>query len=390
MWASGGIRGADIAGAKRVGIPAILACSQKNRQAETLKSLIEQTTGETPMFTRVINAISIAFFLSVGVATAPAIGQETITLKLADQFPLAHIASRLYSQKFIKLVEERSKGRVKIRYFPAQQLATAGGMLDAVRSGITDIGFVGIVYSTQKMPLTSVIELPGLFSDVGKAIHAFELLNKQVLFKQEYQPLGLRPLWLMVSPPYQFVMKSAKPITDLSQIKGDKMRAAGGTGAMVLKAIGAVPVKVAPGDFYIALSRGTIQGAAYTPLGIPALKLYEVTKSVSKNASLGTVAFAGFINEKAWEKLPPDVQALLTEAGKDVTDGAAKVIVAASKKTYVKLAQVGMTVYDLPQNVLDQLNIDLKTVADNWLAQLSERGIDGRPVLEKFKADLAK
>ncbi len=331
-----------------------------------------------------------ALLLTFGAGTARVSAQEVITLKLADQFPLTHIASKLYSQKFIKLVEERSNGRVKIRHFPAQQLAKANGMLDAVRSGITDIGFVGIVYSTQKMPLTSVIELPGLFTDVGKAVRAFRRLNEEILYEQEYKPLGLRPLWLMVSPPYQFVMKSDQPITDLAQVKGLKMRAAGGTGAMVLESIGAVPVKVAAGDFYVALSRGTIQGAAYTPLGIPALKLNEVTKTVSKNASLGTVTFAAFINDAAWEKLPPDVQQLLLEVGAEVETGAVKVIAGASEKTYAKLTDAGMTVYDLPDNVLDQLAGALQTVADNWLAQLSERGIDGAPVLAKFKQYLAK
>ncbi len=337
------------------------------------------------MLKRALTATAVALFLSSGLGASLASAQEVITLKLADQFPLSHIASRLYSQKFIKLVNERSNGRVVIRHFPGQQLAKADGMLDAVRSGITDIGFVGIVYSTQKMPLTSVIELPGLFTDVGKALKAYNRLNDEILYEKEYKPLGLRPLWLMVSPPYQFVMKSEKPISDLSDVAGLKMRAAGGTGAMVLQAIGAIPVKVSAGDFYLALSRGTIQGAAYTPLGIPALKLNEVTNTVSMNASLGTVTFAAFINDKAWAKLPPDVQELLLEVGKEVETSAVAVIRGASKKTYAKLTEEGMTVYDLPDNVLDQLSVALKTVEDSWLAQLSERGIDGAPVLARFK-----
>ncbi len=324
-----------------------------------------------------------AFFVD-----ASAQAEEIITLKMADQFPVSHIASKLNSQAFKAAIEKASNGKVIIRHFPAQQIAKGPGMLDAVRSGLTDIAVVGIVYTPQKMPLTSVLELPGLFSSAAKAQKAFTRLNDEILFEAEYKPLGIRPLWMMVSPPYQFVMKRKEPITDLSQIKGLKMRAAGGTGAMILKAVGATPVKVAPGDFYVALSRGTIDGAAYTPLGIPGYKLYEVTKSVTRNANLGAVTFGIFINEKKWRKLPEDVQKLLLRVGAKIGAGGAARLDGAVAKTYGKLTAAGMNVYDMQEPALGQLKTALQTVEQNWLKQLQDRGVDGAPVLAKFKAYL--
>ncbi len=68
---------------------------------------------------------------------------EPITLRLASDAPLEHIATGL-NEEACKLVEEKTNGRVKIEYFPASQLGGYETVYEEIVRGTIDLGQITI------------------------------------------------------------------------------------------------------------------------------------------------------------------------------------------------------------------------------------------------------
>ncbi len=321
-------------------------------------------------------------------AATAAHAQEKITLRFAHQFPPLHYAVKLSVEPFIKLIEERSKGRVKIEQFPAEQLAKAAGMLDAVKNRVTDIGFVGMTYVTAKTPLTSVSELPGLYSDSVEASRALDALIKGELLEQEYLRNGVRPLFAIVTPPYQLILAKKGPINDISDIQGMKLRAAGSTAELIAQSIGAIPVRVSSSDTYLAVERGTIDGMIYSSAGSIGFKLENLLASATTNASLSSLAFALMINESVWKGLPQEVRDLITQVSNEVGPATAVEFKKEYGRADQKLRAAGVKVYELSPKVQAQFNDRLAAVQADWVKQVSARGLPAKETLAAFKAHL--
>lgn len=330
-----------------------------------------------------------ALALMAGVFAGGRADAQVIELKFADQLPPTHVASRAGNLVFMKMVEEATKGRVKFVHYPAQQLAKAAGMLDAVRNRVADIAMVGVVYVSDRMPLTGATELPGLFDTVVEGQAAFEKLARNDLMPY-FTGANLRPLWTMTTPPYQLLFVRDKPIADISELKGMKLRTAGATSQLVAQSLGAVPVNISPADTYLALERGTVEGSIYTLSVMSAYKLEEVTKSYTTNAQLGTVAFLVFINEDVWKSLPADIQQTMAEIGQKVGVSLAQEIQKAEDATIEKLRSSGKQVYALPDAVKKQFSERLATVQAKWVEQMKERNLPGDRVLASFKKYLSE
>lgn len=328
--------------------------------------------------------------LALVLSGSPALAQEKIVLKYADQFPLTHAASKLSAQPFKQMLEERSGGRIEVQLFPAEQLAKAAGLLDAVKNRVTDIAMVGIVYVTDKMPLTSAVELPGLFDDAVTGSAAFTKLAQNELLEIEYLRNGVRPLFSMVAPPYQLMFAERTELNDVSELEGVKLRAAGATGELIAGALGAVPVRVPASDLYLALERGTVDGAIYNPPSLFAYKIEEVLASITTNASLGTVAFAAFVNEDVWQGLPEDVRTLIQEVSQEVGENMAAEFQAQTEDAYKRLDELGIELIELSPEVQAQMRERLAAVEAEWISQMEGRGLEGEAILETYKSYLAE
>ena len=77
---------------------------------------------------------------------------EPITLSLADYQSPKHFQSVNGTQKWMKRVEELTNGKVKFNYYPGEQLAKAGDLLDLVRTGGADLANICHCYVAGKMP----------------------------------------------------------------------------------------------------------------------------------------------------------------------------------------------------------------------------------------------
>src|SRR5215813_2767498 len=118
-------------------------------------------------------AVAAGMVWAAALAAAPAMGQEKITLRLADSLPNGHVIHELVGKPFSELVTKETGGQVTFQHYPAEQLGKAKDMLSLTQTGVADIAYIVPSYSSDKMPLTAVAELPGIFETQCQGSLAF-------------------------------------------------------------------------------------------------------------------------------------------------------------------------------------------------------------------------
>lgn len=325
-----------------------------------------------------------ALALLLALAATQAFAQEKVTLRVGDTYPAGHFIAEALTKPWMEEVKARSGGRVTFEYYPASQLGAGREMLALTQTGVVDIGLIIPSILSDRLPLSLVAELPGDATTSCQGTQAFWTLTRPggILAKQEYDPNGIVVLFDAVLVPYQIF--SRKPIENLKSLEGLKLYSPGGAKDLTVRKVGAVPIRMETADIYQALTRGTIDGALLSYASILAYKIPGLVKAGTFGQNLGTGVIAYAISRAKWDKLPPDIQKILAEAGETATRKACASFDAGVAGDVEKLRQAGVTLVRLPDADQTALAKAMSGVANEWAAELDARGKPGSDVLTAF------
>lgn len=312
----------------------------------------------------------------------PALARD---LKLSDQFPTQHTITAEGTKAFFDYIEAHPGVDLTIKHFPAGQLGKPNAQLDLVQDRVTDIAMVGISYVPEKLPISTMMELPQLYEQSFEGYETIRQMAQEELNEAEFAKAGITPLWSVVTPQYQLLLTRKEPITDIADLKGVKARVAGATAELVASALGLTPVRMPAPDLYVALERGTLDAAVYSLSVLQSYKLEEVTSSYTSNASLGGVSFIAFMNTDVWESLTPEQQAVVRGASDAAGFATACALLKNEVKTIDILNGMNKTVYELDDKTLGQFSDALAGVSKTWTENMDSRGVPGTPMLARFK-----
>lgn len=323
-------------------------------------------------------------------AVVPGASAQEITLRAADSFPTGHYIAENLVQVFMDTVNEKTGGKVAFEYFPAQQLGKAADLLSLTQSGVTDIGYVGPSYVSDKMPLSSVGELPEAFHSSCEGTKGYWEIAKPggVLDKAEFAPNGVRLLMAMVLTPYNLVT-SGREITGLDSIKGLKIRSTGGAKELAVLKIGGVPVQMPAPEVREALSRGTIDGGLFPNPSIMPYGMEAFLEHGTQGINFGSFVATYVISTERWNTLSPETQEIMTSVGEAATMSGCEVADGLDKTDKNTLIEGGVVFADLPEAEAAEIAKILGTVSSEWAANLDAQGKNGTEILEAFRAALA-
>jgi TRAP-type C4-dicarboxylate transport system substrate-binding protein len=109
----------------------------------------------------------------------------------------------------------------------------------------------------------------------------------------------------------------------------------------LVRALGGAPVSMAPGEVYTAMERGVVDAYGWTYTGIDVFGWNEVTKFVIDHPFY-SLDGAILISKQAWDKLPPDVQAIMNEIGAELEQRTQAFMADRLAKEDAKLKKLGM------------------------------------------------
>lgn len=317
--------------------------------------------------------------------TGSAVAQERI-FKITQVFPQTHWHWTEGMRVFTEEVEKASSGKIKFEAYHAGQLGKESTML--VTSGLAEMGLLVPSYETDKLPLTSVTELPGLHANACEGTAKYWNIAKEggALYEAEYKPLGVRPLYVILLPPYQ-LMTNTKKISSMADLAGLKIRANGAAMDKTVRALGAIPVKVTTNELYDALSRGTIDGSFWIIGTTKLVGLEKLLRYTVQGPQLGAGSTFFAISEKVWRGLDANTQHILTEAGEKTMRHLCKYLDDTDARISAELISEGLleaTTLTAEQDATWSARVN--GVAGDWAAEMDSTGRPGTQLLEAYRA----
>lgn len=312
------------------------------------------------------------------------LAQERIVLRVADSFPASgHYFSDPAAKYFMDAVKRATNGQVSFEHYPAEQLGKAKDLLSLTASGVVDIGSVMPSYASEKMPLSGVAELPGGFATSCEGTLAYwKLARDGLLAQKEFAPNGIRVLFVLVSVPYQVLMK--QKFESIKQLKGRKLRSTGAASDAAIRKLDAVPIRMAAPEIYESLSRGTLDGVVVSYAAAVSYNLHTLTKAVTAGENFSSAVLTYSIGEARWKSLPANVQQAMLEAGDAATRRACSMMDQATATDLDKMRAAGAEVVRLPPAERKELEARFSSVGGEWSKDLDGRGKPGNEVLKAF------
>jgi len=243
--------------------------------------------------------------------------------------------------RFKELVEERSKGAIKVEVYPNSQLYKDKEELEALQLGSVQM----LAPSLSKFgPLGvkefEVFDLPFIFKDTASFRNVTGGAVGYSMFSK-LEPKGIKGLAYWDNGFHDMIAN--RPLHHPADFKGLKMRI---QSSKVLdaqmRALGAIPQVMAFSELYQALQSGVVDGTEGTFSNFYTQKLYEIQKHITISHH-GHLAYAVIVNKKFWEGLPAENRKLLELSIRDATVYANAIAATENEQGFEKIKASGKT-----------------------------------------------
>ncbi|ARB47164.1 TRAP transporter substrate-binding protein DctP [Alloalcanivorax xenomutans] len=330
------------------------------------------------------------FGAGFALAASPAI--SAVTLTFADWQVPAAVTTKEAAAVFMDKAKELSGGEIDFKYFPSEQLGKGGEMLRILKTGVADVTHISPAYITDKFPLSTVAELPGMPLDSCALANAtYDMAQPGgILYEQELKPKGIRLLFAGNLGPYS-ILTTEKPVKSLGDLSGLKIRTAGGPMEMTANSLGANAIRMAGSEIFPSLSRGTLDGVLWPIPMVTDWSLEDTLNYMVPNLSTGSFVVTYSISDQAWNKLNEKQQKALMEAGKFTTKHYCEYVNDSWDRGKKELEDSGkVKSYMLPEAQVKEARESFETVNQTWVKSLEKRGQPAGKAYKEFKERVAE
>lgn len=314
----------------------------------------------------------------------PVAAQEQ-TLKITQVFASTHWHMTEGMTTFIEEAKALTGGKLDFEVYHAAQLGKESTTV--VTSGIAEMGLMVPGYETTKLPLTSVVELPSFHKTSCEGTWKYWELAKAggALFENEYMKLGIRPLYVMVLPPYE-VQTNTKTVDSVADMKGLKLRANGAM-AKAVDYLGGVPLQVTGNEFYDALARGTVDGGMWPTGSTRIVGLEDVLNHSVKGTEMGAGSTFFAISEKVFQSFDAETQAALLAAGEKTSQHMCEYLDRLNDDEEKWLVENGkLEIHQLSDDEAALWSETIVPVAEEWATDMDSTGRPGTELLQAYRA----
>jgi C4-dicarboxylate-binding protein DctP len=316
--------------------------------------------------------------------SAPTLAAERIVIKYAHGYATKHLRETT-AQKFKELAEKYTQDRVTLQSFPASQLYNEKEAFEACIRG--DIAMAspngGILTNYDKELVAHVLPLAGTSLDFREWAEFEDGPGGQAQLRR-LEAKGVKGVgW--VSQGYGINL-TRKPIRDVKDFKGLKIRISESPVQVdYWKALGVEPTSIPASEVITALQQGLLDGVNGSPLASYTSKWHEFAKYGALSSDYGSYVIYVF-NATWWNKLPPDIRAILeTKVIPETMAWSRTMAWEEDKMALQKLGQALTTVTRLTDDpkMLHELLDKTEKVWNKWASDVSPTVIKELPSVKK-------
>jgi C4-dicarboxylate-binding protein DctP len=250
-------------------------------------------------------ALGAAALLSVTAAQA-----QTHTMKISS--PTVNDLSQEWAKEFKAGIEARSGGKIKVEFYPANQLGPIPATVEGTALGTIEAVVPASGFFIGLEPRFQVFDAPGLFKDMAHAQRVFAdpAVRKQLATLGNSK--GIEPIAILAHGP--MFLLSHKPIRAVADFKGQKIRVPGAAPLQIepFKKLGANPVSMPLGEVLSSMQNRTIDGLIASATVFTAFKYYDVAKGLTGLPGSFLIAPV-MANRNFLKSLGPDLEAMVRE-----------------------------------------------------------------------------
>jgi len=249
-------------------------------------------------------------------AVSPTAGEpaQVYHWKMVTAWPKNYPGVGTSAERLAERITTMSGGRLAIKVYAAGELVPALEVFDSVSRGTAELGHGAAYYWKGKVPTAQ------FFTSVPFGLSAIEMnawLSRgggQQFWEEAYAPFGVKPM-VVGNSGMQMGGWFNKEIHSLADLKGLKIRMPG-LGGEVLSRLGATSVNLPGGEVFTSLQTGAIDATDWvSPYNDLAFGLHKAARYYYYPAWQEPQAVLELlVNQKAFDSLPKDLQAIVTEA----------------------------------------------------------------------------
>src|SRR5947207_6646169 len=251
----------------------------------------------------------------VSAIAAPALAQSgKLRWRMVTSWPKRLPGPGMSAERVAERIGTLSGGRLEITVSAAGEVVPAFEVLDAVGSGVAEMGHTAAFYWQGKEPAAAFFTTVPFGLIPSEHVAWIEAGGGQALWDELYAPFGVKPFMggntgVCMGGWFRRAIKS------LDDVRGLKVRMLG-LGGEVFRRLGATPQTTPPGEIFTSLQSGVIDGAEFVGPGSDiALGLYRVAPfyyGPGFNKPNGTRE--SLVSLMAWSGLDTELKAIVAHA----------------------------------------------------------------------------
>jgi TRAP-type transport system periplasmic protein len=219
-------------------------------------------------------------------------------------------SSTRFLTEMFQAIERETNGAVKVEVFPASALGGSVALVDQLRVGALELVMVSSSFVASVEQTADIQAVGFAFRNPAAGYRAYDgalgqLIARRMLAKGIYR---FDKIW---ASGFAQVLCNSHPIRTAADFSGLKLQAGGSRIiSNFLATLGAIPIATNPSERYAALQTHLADGTLITLNNAEGLHLYEVQKYLSVLNCFWSTYFL-MANVDVWNRLPPDVKAVL-------------------------------------------------------------------------------
>lgn len=279
----------------------------------------------------------------------------------------ADYPTTLGANRFAKLVEKRTNGRIQILVQPEAELGAEKEVLKQMQYGGIDFARVSLSQLAEIIPRMNLLQLPYLYDD---AAHMWKVLDGEIgdEFLELASEGGLVGLSWYDAGVRNFYT-SGKRITCLEDLQGLVIRVQESEMMSdMATALGAVAVQTAYSEVYSSLQRGLVDGAENNWPSYESTHHYEVAKyyTIDEHARVPEMQL---ISQSTWNKLSKEDQEIIRECAEESARLERRIWVQQEKESMEKAVKGGTEIIEISEEEKERFREAVQSVYEKYAGE---------------------
>jgi TRAP-type C4-dicarboxylate transport system substrate-binding protein len=324
-------------------------------------------------------------FLFIG---SIALAAETFEFKGGTAANIDHPRAKA-GLNFIKLMETKSGGRIKGKWFPNAQLGGEEALLSQINNNTIQFMTISCALAGTLNPKVMTMYTPYLIMDWDVLFNKWIGSEGAELILSSLKSQGILGLgWV----PYGFNVLGYvnPPIRNLEDCKGRKIRSAASyTIKGTIEALGANATPIPWPETFMAIQQKTVEGCTAPTGTLVESRLYEVINNITEAQHLfGTHVL--WFRDETFRKMPPDLQKIVVESAREACNLQQKEMKGFDENATELLKSKGVKVWKLDAAERTRWVAATRKVVIEHEKKIDEKSRDGRVFMQTLYKSLGR